>query len=186
MFENILFALGLVVAVGIGFVYFRDLGDISQIVIKVKRANMIRFIRNEYRFLAIGLGATALMIIAHLGLDGGPRLLFWWALGVLSFLYIFPWVWVHIGLRNQINSAKFYSIQEAAEIISPGSSVLVIEKNGVARAHPNNHLLRTQLAGKSEGLDGENVVMTYCAMANLGIGYTPEISGKELDLEVLA
>jgi hypothetical protein len=29
MFENILFALGLVVAVGIGFVYFRDLGDIS-------------------------------------------------------------------------------------------------------------------------------------------------------------
>ena len=145
MFENILFALGLVVAAGIGFVYFRDLGDISQIVIKVKRENMVRFIRNEYRFLAIGLGATALMIIAHLGLDGGPRLLFWWALGVLSFLYIFPWVWVHIGLRNQINSAKFYSIQEAAEIISPGSSVLVIEKNGVARAHPDNHLLRTHL-----------------------------------------
>jgi hypothetical protein len=68
MFENILFALGLVVAVGIGFVYFRDLGDISQIVIKVKRENMVRFIRNEYRFLAIGLGATALMIIAHMGL----------------------------------------------------------------------------------------------------------------------
>jgi hypothetical protein len=28
--------------------------------------------------------------------------------------------------------------------------------------------------------------MTYCAMANLGIGYTPEIEGQKLDLEVLA
>ena len=28
--------------------------------------------------------------------------------------------------------------------------------------------------------------MTYCAMANLGIGYFPEIEGQSLDLEVLA
>jgi hypothetical protein len=46
--------------------------------------------------------------------------------------------------------------------------------------------MRPHLAGNSEGLDGENVVMTYCAMANLGIGYKPEIEGEQLDLEVLA
>ena len=28
--------------------------------------------------------------------------------------------------------------------------------------------------------------MTYCAMANLGIAYTPEVEGQKLDLEVLA
>jgi hypothetical protein len=42
--------------------------------------------------------------------------------------------------------------------------------------------LRPHLAGNEEGLNGENVVMTYCAMANLGIGYTPEIEGKKVDL----
>jgi len=29
-------------------------------------------------------------------------------------------------------------------------------------------------------------VMTFCAMANLGIGYTPEVEGQQLDLEVPA
>ena len=46
--------------------------------------------------------------------------------------------------------------------------------------------MRPHLAGNDEGLDGENVVMTYCAMANLGIGYTPEVEGEKLELEVMA
>jgi hypothetical protein len=91
-----------------------------------------------------------------------------------------------VGLRNQRQSANYYSIEEAREALSPGSSVLVIENNGLARAHPDSHLLRPHLAGNDAGLDGENVIMTYCAMANLGIGYIPEIKEKQLDLEVLA
>jgi len=34
MFGNIFFLIGLVVSVGIGFIYFRDLGDLSQMVLK--------------------------------------------------------------------------------------------------------------------------------------------------------
>lgn len=60
-------------------------------------------------------------------------------------------------------------------------SVLVIENNGLARAHPDSHLLRPHLAGNDEGLDGENVIMTYCAIANLGLGYIPEINEKQMD-----
>ena len=186
MFENILFAISLIVALAIGSLYFRDLGDVSQMVISVKRENMIRFIRNEYRLLAIGLGATALMAFSYFFLDGGTGWLFWGVLAVLAVLYAFPWIWVHVGLRNQRHSAKYYSIEEARDALSPGSSVLVIENNGVARAHPDSHLLRPHLAGNDEGLDGENVIMTYCAMANLGLGYIPEIKEKQVDLEVLA
>ncbi len=112
--------------------------------------------------------------------------MFWSVLAILAFLYGFPWVWVHVGLRNQRQSAKYYSIEEARDALSPGSSVLVIENNGLARAHPDSHLLRPHLAGNDEGLGGENVIMTYCAMANLGIGYIPEIKGNQLKLEVLA
>jgi len=186
MFGNILFAASLIVALGIGYLYFRDLGDVSQMFLSVKRENMIRFIRNEYRLLAIGLGATALMAFSYFFLGGGVGWLFWSVLAVLVLFYAFPWIWVHVGLRNQRQSAKYYSIEEAREALSPGSGVLVIENNGIARAHPDSHLLRPHLAGNDEGLDGENVIMTYCAMANLGLGYIPEIEEKQLDLDVLA
>ena len=63
---------------------------------------------------------------------------------------------------------------------------MVIENNGVARAHTDHQMLQPHLAGDDKGLDGENVVMTYCGMANLGQGYVPEFEGEELELNVLA
>jgi len=183
---NILFWSGFVVSLVIGFFYFRDLGDVSQMLIRVKRKNMLRFIRHEHRLLAIGLAGLAVMTIAHFGFDAGSRG-FWWAGLLLCLLfYGFPYIYVHVGLRNQKDSARFYSIEEAKEYVSPSSQVLVMENDGIARAHPQAQLLRPHLAGDDEGLNGENVVMTYCAMANLGIGYTPEVEGEKVELDVLA
>lgn len=186
MIWAILFWLGAAVTLVVGFLYFRDLGDVSQMLIRVKRANMLWFIRNEYRLLAVGLSGLLLMTLTHFGLDAGPAFA-WWIIFLLSvLLYGFPYIWVHVGLRNQKNSARYFSIEEAKEYVSPSSQVIVIENNGIARAHPQAQLMRPHLAGNDEGLDGENVVMTYCAMANLGIGYTPEVEGEKLELNVLA
>jgi hypothetical protein len=178
--------LGFLVSLGIGLLYFRDLGDVSQMLIRVKRKNMMRFIRYEYRLIGVGLSGLVLMTIVHFGFDAGLREVWWASVLLCAVLYGFPYIWVHVGLRNQKDSARYYSIEEAKDYVSPSSQVIVIENNGIARAHPQAQLLRPHLAGNEEGLDGENVVMTYCAMANLGIGYTPEVEGQELDLEVLA
>jgi len=186
MLGNMLFWSGFAVSLVIGVLYFRDLGDVSQMLIRVKRKNMVRFIRNEYRLLAIGLGGLVLMTAVHFGLDAGLRGFWLAAILLCAVLYGFPYIWVHVGLRNQKDSASYYSIEEAKEYVSPSSQVIVIENNGIARAHPQAQLMRPHLAGNDEGLDGENVVMTYCAMANLGIGYTPEVEGQQLDLEVVA
>jgi len=186
MFESVIFYSGLAVAFVIGILYFRDLGDIVQMFISVKRKNMFRFIRYENKLLTAGLLATVLMTIAHLGFDAGPSWLFWVALLVLLVLYAFPWVWVHLGLRNQQKTASYYPIDEARKILAPGAAVVVIENNGVARAHPDSHLMHPHLAGNVDGLGGENVIMTYCAMANLGLGYIPQIEGAACALEVLA
>ena len=51
MVGNMVFAISFIVAIVIGLIYFRDLGDVSQMIVSVKRKNMIRFIRFEYRFL---------------------------------------------------------------------------------------------------------------------------------------
>ncbi len=186
MLASLLFYLGLIVSLGIGFVYFRDLGDISQMVLKVKRENMVRFIRNENRLVGAAVGGVILMSLMHFAFGAGPGWIYWFAL-VLSLIFIgFPYVWVHVGLRNQKTTARYFSIDEAREFVSPTSQVLVIENDGVARAHPDAQIMRPHIAGNDEGLGGKNVVMTYCAMANLGIGYTPEVEGQPLELEVLA
>ena len=155
MTGHVIFAISFIVATYLGFTYFRDLGDVTQMILKVKREDTVRFIRHEYQILAIGLGAIVLMSVSYLFLEGGVGWLFWAALVVLLFLYGFPWIWVHLGLRNQRNSAIYYNIEEAREALSPASPILVIEKNGIARAHPDSHLLRPHLAGNSEGLDGK-------------------------------
>ncbi|WP_419738514.1 DUF3179 domain-containing (seleno)protein [Ruegeria sp.] len=189
MLANLLFYVGLLVSLTIGFMYFRDLGDVSQMVLKVKRNNMIRFIRNENTYLAAGFTGLALMLVGHF-LGGGPGWLFFLGVPavtlVIIFLFVFPWVWVHIGLRNQQDTARYYPISEAQQFINPSASVLVIENNGHARAHSDAQLMRPHLAGNDKGLGGDDIVMTYCAMANLGQAYKPEIHGKRLDLEVMA
>ena len=149
MLGNILFFVGLGVAAGVGFAYFRDLGDVSQMFLRVKRKHMVRFIRHEYQLLAVGLSATALMALAYFLLDGGAGWLFWPALLLFLVLYGFPWVYVHLGLRNQMSTAKYYSIDDAKELVSPSSSVVVIEKDGVARAHPDSQIMRPHLAGNA-------------------------------------
>ncbi len=186
MLVELLFWLGIVVSAAIGFLYFRDLGDVTQMILKVKRQNMVRFIRHEYRLLGAAAVGLLVTVVAHLGFGAGPGWVFWPAAVVIVVLLGFPWVWVHVGLRNQQTSAHYYSIKEAAEHISPQASVVVIEKDGIARAHPDAQLMRPHLAGNEEGLAGENVVMTYCAMANLGIGYKPVVEGQACALEVLA
>lgn len=186
MFANLIFWLSLLVSLGIGFAYFRDLGDVIQMFVKVKRDNMIRFIRHEKKIVAVGLSAAALMVITHVVFQAGSAWVFWPALLLLVVFYVFPPVWVHLGLRNQQKTAKYVSVAEAARVIAPASPVVVIENNGKARAHPDGEIMRPHLTGNDDGLDGEDVVMTYCAVANLGIGYTPEIQGEKLELQVLA
>lgn len=124
--------------------------------------------------------------IAYFGFGAGNGWVFWIATLLVLGLMAFTWIYVHMGLRNQKDKAQFFDIEEAKEFVSPTTQVIVLEHNGIARAHPQPQLMRPHLAGTPDGLDGENVIMTFCAIANLGLGYTPEVEGQKLDLEVLA
>lgn len=168
------------------FVYFRDLGDITQVVMDVSRANMLQAIRNENKLVALGLAGTTIAVAVHYAGGAGPGWLTVTMAIVNGFMVGFPWVWLHVGLRNQQNSATYYSIEEAQAYLRPDESVIVIENNGEARAHSDYHIKRPHLAGSPEGLGGENVIMTYCCMTHLGHGFKPEINGETLDLEVIA
>jgi len=186
LFLTFIYWLCLVVSGTIGFIYFRDLGDVSQFLLKVKRKNMLWIIRNEYKFIMPGIAVGLLATVLHFAAGAGGAISFWLIMLTLVFIYGFTWIWVHIGLRHQQNTATYYSIEEAKKYVSPEDSVIVLENNNHARAHPDYEIWRPHLAGNEEGLGGENVILTYCSMTHLGHGYKPEISGERLNLEVLA
>ena len=155
------------VATYAAFVYFRDLGDVTQAIMDVSRKNMLNAIRNENKLVACGLIGTAVAVALHYFYGAGIA---WVTItfGIANvFMVGFPWVWVHVGLRNQQKTAHYYSIEEARDFVRGDESVIVIENNGEARAHSDYHIKRPHLAGTSEGLGGENVILTYCCMTHL-------------------
>ncbi|MEH6550538.1 MAG: DUF3179 domain-containing (seleno)protein [Pseudomonadales bacterium] len=178
--------IALAVATGAGFIYFRDLGDVSQAILTVHRKNMIFAIRNEYKLIAVALVGSAVAVVMNIYYGAGNKTLCYAVAGINAFFIGFPYIWLHCGLRNQQNRAKYYSIEEARDYVRDDESVIVLENNGEARAHPDFHIKRPHLAGNPEGLGGENIIITYCCMTHLGHGYKPEIDGESLDLEVLA
>ena len=95
MLWDIVFWASLAGALLLGAVFFRDLGDVSQMFIKVKREQMIHAIRHEWRTVLIGVALTLVMLVAHLAFGAGPSWVFWCALPVLALFFGFPLVWVH-------------------------------------------------------------------------------------------
>ena len=170
----------------VGYFYFRDLGDVTQAMMTVKRKNMIFAIRHENSMIAVALIGTAISVGIHLWLGIGNSTIIKTVASVNVFFVAFPWIWLHLGLRNQQYSAKYYSIEHAKNWLRASESVIVIENNGEARAHSDYHIKRPHLAGSPEGLGGDNIILTYCCMTHLGHGFKPEIEGEKLDLEVLA
>lgn len=186
MIVGLIYWLALAAGTYAAFIYFRDLGDVTQAFMHVSRKNMLNAVRQEQKLVAVGLLASAAAVALHYGFGTGPAWLTLTLAIANVFMVGFPWLWLHVGLRNQQHSASYYSVAEAKDFVRGDESVIVIENNGEARAHPDYHIKRPHLAGTPEGLGGENVIMTYCAMTHLGHGFKPEIKGEKLDLEVIA
>ena len=166
--------------------YFRDLGDITQKLLNVTRKNMNFAIRYEYAMITTSMVCVGLAVFIDYQDGAGIGFSSKIALVLNLFFISFPYIWLHYGLRNQQDRAQYYSIKEAQNFVRPKDSVIVLENNGEARAHPDYHIKRPHLAGTPEGLGGENIIMTYCCMTHLGLGYKPEIDGKAQDLTVIA
>ena len=186
MSYEILFYLALLTAVYPTWRIFRDLGDITQMFMKVERETILNTIRWEWKLVGAAAAAITTAALCHFILDAGNGALLYTS-ATISFLMIgFPLLWVHVGLRNQQHSANFYSIEEARNHVRPETSVIVIENDGAARAHPDYEVWRPHLIGTREGLAGENIILTYCALTHLGQGFKAQIDGTTLELEVLA
>ena len=186
MIWEIVFWMGLFVSLFAGFFYIRELGDISQMFFRIKRHNLVWVIRHEYQIMSVGLLGAAACTIAYWVAGAGVGWIWGVALLVWGFFYVFPYIWLHTGMRTKTGDAKYYGIKDARKFVSPSNEVLVIVNSGIARAHPDAELLRPHVVGNSQGFDGADIQMTYCGMSNLGLAFDPRIEGQPVKLEVMA
>ena len=194
---------GLLIVAQIGaFLLFKDLADLSQWVIQSEREFTMFVWYNRWIITAI----TAIAVVGYLLLWFRNRLLLnGKLLALLTFLCLFN---VYAGMFNthlmfraqgEPGSASFVPVSEAAghlEKMFHASyekpqfenvdeiSVLVLETDQGARAYTDYYMLQPHvIEGGSVG--GEEVIMTYCGLTNMGIAYSPVINGQKLELRAV-
>ncbi len=177
--------LSLVAAAYLSFRLFRDLADLSQWLVQTPRGKTMWTFYHRHRLAAATAGLWLLALLTWWFGDAGVGAVFWPVTGLAALAFYSGYVNPHIMMRAQQHDARYYAIEDAKTHLEPDTSLIVIEANGAARGHPDDHILRPHVAGTEDGLGGENVVMTYCGLTHLGIAYKPEIDGEPLELGVM-
>ena len=183
------------------FVIFKDLADISQWLVQSSREFTMMIWYN--RHVIAGIAITALLVSLFIwskDRETCPKLL----LAFFVFVFVFNFYSGMINpkwmFRSQQHEAQFVSVQEAPEYMEqslhlahfgPDSyasvddiNVVVLETDNGAYAYSDYYLLQPHVA-QGDTIDGEEVIMTYCGLTNLGIAYSPVIDDQKLDLTVM-
>ncbi len=183
------------------FIIFKDLADISQWVVQSTREFTMNIWYNRYLLASVSVALLALSVWL------------WWSYRrvcpkpLLIILVLFFGLNFYSGtvnpkwmFRAQQHEAKFVSVEQAPEYFQRslqwahfgdrdyGSvddiNVIVLETDSGAYAYSDYYLLQPHVV-KADTIDGEEVIMTYCGLTNLGIAYSPVIGDQKLDLRVM-
>jgi hypothetical protein len=175
--------VSLIITTLISFRLFRDLADLSQWVLKTTRQQTMWTFYHRHTLAATAGVAWVAGALTWWG-GAGSSWVFWIVTAVAAFMSYSGYINPPIMMRAQQKTARYFSIDEAKKRLRPDTSLIVMEAHGEARGHPDYHILRPHVTGTEDGLGGEDVIMTYCGLTNLGIAYKPEIDGQKVDLGV--
>ena len=177
--------LSLLTVVYLCFRIFRDLADLSQWILQTSRSTTMSTFYRRHQLAAATGGLWLVALLTWWLGNAGVGAVFWPVTLVAALAFYSGYINPSIMMRAQQHNARYYSIEEAKKHLESDTSLIVIDANGQARGHPDDHILRPHVAGTKDGLGGENVVMTYCGLTNMGIAYKPEIDGEKVDLGVM-
>jgi uncharacterized protein DUF3179 len=182
-------------------IIFKDLADLSQWVVQSSREFTMLVWYNRYIFVAVSIGALIISLVVWFkdrNVCTKPLL------GFLLFLFVLNFYSGMINpklmFRPQQHAANFVSVEEAPRYmqrsldkanLGPKSyaavddiEVLVLETDHGSYAYSDYYLLQPHVV-KGDTINGEDVVMTYCGLTNLGIAYSPVINDQKLDLTIM-
>lgn len=191
----------LTVSLGLNFIIFKDLADISQWLVQSSRdfTMSVWYNRHILAVFAVGslLGAWVLWL-------GSRALCRKWVLVSLTFVALFSffsgYINPHLMFRSQQHTAEFVPVSDARPYFErtfdwarfgwqkhesvDDISVIVLETDDGAIAYSDYFILQPHVA-TGGSIDDEEVVMTYCGLTNMGIAYSPVIDDQPLELSVM-
>jgi len=181
-----------------GFIIFKDLADISQWIVQSPREFTMAVWYNRYAISAVSI--ALLLIASWLWLKDRklcPKLVFI----PLFFMFVINFYsgMINVGFmfRSQQYDATFVPVEEAPAYLQKSLkyahfgehsydsiddiSMMVLEADNGVYAYSDYYLLQPHVV-KGDTVNGEEVVMTYCGMTNLGVAYSPVIGDQKLEL----
>lgn len=183
---NILFWSSLVLCMGCSIQIFWNLSDFSQLL-NIRFFPRSTFMKTWYNRKLLKYGTLVGATVA-IGINYTAGVI---AMPILVAILVIAFIFYYAGIINpkymmpsQQHNGTFVSIKEASKKVRPSNEVMVIVNNGHARAHPDFEMWRPHIAGDKKGLGGEDIIMTYCSLSNLGMAYRPSIDGVKLNLKV--
>ncbi len=199
--QRVMFWGLILVSLVANFIIFKDLADISQWLIQSSREFTMGVWYNRQWLAIAGLGTLAvawLLWFRDRRLAGAGALI---GLTLVSlFLFYSGYINPHLMFRSQQHTAKFVPVSEARPYFErtfdwarygwqqydsvDDISVLVLETDDGAIAYSDYFLLQPHVATGGP-VQGEEVVMTYCGLTNMGIAYSPVIGDQPLELSVM-
>lgn len=195
---KIAFWLAMLIAQVAALLIFAELADVSQWIVQSSRELTMTIWYNRYLTTGVAIVTlVAALLIWRTRKSICPKPL----LGVLLFFFVLN---IYMGMINPVfmfraqqHEAQFVTVDAAAEYMQrsldkahfgPDSydsvdaiSVIVLETDNGAYAYSDYYLLQPHVV-KGDTIGGEEVVMTYCGMTNLGIAYSPVIDDQQLEL----
>ncbi|MDJ0929404.1 MAG: DUF3179 domain-containing (seleno)protein [Gammaproteobacteria bacterium] len=191
----------ILISLGVNFIIFKDLADISQWLVQSTREFTMAVWYNRELLAIAGIGT---LIFAWLLWFADRRLAGKGVMFTVTFLSLFlfysGYINPHVMFRSQQHTAKFVPVSEARPYFErtfdwarfgwekldsvADISLIVLETDKGALAYSDYFILQPHVATGGP-IDGEEVIMTYCGLTNMGIAYTPEIDGQPLELSVM-
>jgi hypothetical protein len=177
----ILFIISGTIAVA-GAVIMTDLGQIFGVS---KQLVVSYFLNNRILILISFLALIGAVIINYRiqfmrkWIIGGLCVL--WLIAVLSTKYVVPYVM----FRTHQYNAEFVANDDVYPgYIEDQDVVYAIDYNGFQKAIPAKYIWQGHIVGADFG--DQNILFTYCVIANLAIPYLGELDNRPVDFKVLA
>ena len=196
-----LFWILMLIAQGCAFILFKDLADISQWWVQSTRefTMAVWYLRWPLAITTL-IALAAAIYLRH----RNRQILSTPLVALLAVVCLFNWYSGFLNTKLMFRAklggdALFVSTDKAPEYLKemlhasydkePFNSVdeinvMVLETDQGARAYTDYYMLQPHVADAGT-IEGEEVVMTYCGLTNMGIAYSPVIGEQPLKLRAM-
>ena len=183
------------------FIIFKDLADISQWWVQSTREFTMSVWYARWPLAFITLGS---LVISFIIWRKQRQVINTALFSLLAFVCLFNWYSGFLNTKLMFrpklgDDAMFVSATEAPKYMqemfhaaydrerftsADDISVIVLETDQGALAYTDYYLLQPHVV-KAGTIAGEEVVMTYCGLTNMGIAYSPVIGNQKLELRAI-